>query len=364
MRILFILENYYPAIGGVETLFKSLIDALSARGIECIILTTKLHDLPKKQQENGVTVIRYNYLSRYLFTFLALFPALRYGRTVDFIHTTSYNAGLPASIAGILLRKKVIITFHEVWGKLWFRLPFFNRLSKLLHYLFEQMLLRLPFYKFVAVSEFTASRLLKHGISPNKIRTIYNGIEYDRWKPLGTATSDQFFDFIYYGRLGISKGLDLLVPAFDMIAKNNEQVRLHLVLPYKPKNQLNTIKEFIQSSTHAAQIKVYHELKHDALIELICQSDCVVIPSYSEGFGYIAVESMALGKPIVSSGRGALKEVVGGNVIEMSEHSVEGLAKAMTSAIENDWEYRDERKFILEETVSQYVNMYNTLSHV
>jgi len=42
MRICFILEYYHPHIGGVEYLFKNLIEGLSKRGFEVSVLTRRL----------------------------------------------------------------------------------------------------------------------------------------------------------------------------------------------------------------------------------------------------------------------------------------------------------------------------------
>jgi glycosyltransferase involved in cell wall biosynthesis len=361
MRILFILENYYPAIGGVETLFKTLIDKLDELGIESIILTTRHHDLPKVEKSGNTSVIRYRYFSRYLFTFLALFPALRYGRKVDFIHTTSYNAGLPASLAGLILRKPVVITFHEVWGKLWFRLPFFSRISKFFHFAFEQLLLRMPFYKFVAVSEFTENRLIKYGVKPSKIRTIYNGIDYEKWKAPEQKKQYQNYRFIFFGRLGISKGLDLLLPAFKQISSRHENVRLTLIIPRSPKSQLDFVYKQLESFPIDQKPRILHELEHSALIDILTEAQCTVIPSYSEGFGYTAVESMALNMPIISSGRGALKEVVGGNMIEMKTQDVKGLIDAMEKAWDHAWEYTEAKQYELNDTVDEYIKLYRMI---
>ncbi len=369
MRILFILENYYPAIGGVETLFKTLIDELNKKRIETVVLTTNHHQLPKKETIGHCTIYRYRFISRYLFTILALFPALRHGRTADFIHTTSYNAGMPASIAGLILRKKVVITFHEVWGKLWFKLPFFSRLSQTLHYTFEQMLLRLPFHRFIAVSEFTANRLRKHKIRDDKITMIYNGIDYEKWtnknvhqsKPSHTSHKKPF-KFLYFGRLGISKGLNLLLPAFLKLCNERDDVELKLVLPKKPVSLLNVIFKEIKKFKSDQAPQVVHEIPHTQLLHEIKSSNCVIIPSYSEGFGYTAVESMAVGTPIISSGQGSLKEIVCGNFIQMKSQDTNGLHHAMTLALFDKWEYLEPTNFQLEDTVEKYIQMYESIS--
>lgn len=360
MHILFVLENYHPSIGGVETLFKSLVDELNDKGYRTTIITTNNHNLPKVHTSGLNSIRRYKFYSRYLFTFLALFPILRNGKGADVIHTTSYNAGLPASIAGILLNKPVVITFHEVWGRLWFRLPYFSRLSKTLHYIFEQVLLKMPFRKFVAVSEFTANRLIKYGITPEKVEVIYNGIDYALWDATPEAKQKATYDFVFFGRLGISKGLDLLLEAFKDLIKSYPQARLCLILPLKPAALLRLIKRQISEIPGEQRPTILHELPQAELVAAVSMADAVVIPSYSEGFGYTAVESMALNKPIISSGRGSLHEVVGGNMIEMKEQSAGALKEAMSLAIDGKWEFKEPTDFPLQETVDRYVKLYTS----
>ena len=200
MKILFVLENYYPHIGGVETLFKNLAEALSKQQHEVIILTTLKNsgDSPIEKIDN-ITVHRKNYLNRYFFTFFAFFAAFRLSKSCDLIHTTSYNAALPAWLAGKLRNKKVIITFHEVWGDLWFRLPFMSKFGARLHHLFEQMLLKLHFHKFVGVSNFTRDALIKNGVKKEHTSMIYNGIDYSEFAKVKHQNSKDEFFFTFFG---------------------------------------------------------------------------------------------------------------------------------------------------------------------
>nr|MBX2817428.1 glycosyltransferase [Saprospiraceae bacterium] len=153
MRILFIVENYHPKVGGLEKLFKTLADRLAAEGWNVTILTNGSGlALPWRQLEAGSTVYRLPFLNRYFFTFLAFVPAFFLARKCDLIHTTSYNAALPAWMASKLSGKKCIITFHEVWDELWLKLPFFPRWKLFFLSVFERLVLSLSFDRFIAPS--------------------------------------------------------------------------------------------------------------------------------------------------------------------------------------------------------------------
>lgn len=363
MKILFVLENYYPNIGGVETLFKTLIEQLVRANHECIVVTSQLHPGdPLEESMPGLKVIRIPVANRYLFTLQSLLPVYRHVRSCDLIQTTSYNAALPAFIVASLRRKKIVVTFHEAWGKLWFRLPFIGKVSKIAHYAFEQLLLKLPFDRFVAVSQSTARRLLEEGVSGNRVETIYNGIDYQDFKtPELPPGSDQEFTFTYFGRLGISKGLDLLIKAAVQTQELLPDSKLQLIVPKVPADILDWLKTAIQQNGLTAYVKLRHHLAFADLKTAIAQSDCVVIPSYSEGFCFAAVETVALGTPLISSGQAALPEVVGGKYIEMEALTVEALVAAMHKAYQGEWEEKAPKRFELDTTVQAYMELYRQL---
>ncbi len=365
LKILFVLENYYPNIGGVEKLFKCLSDALNKKNIKASIITTWIdNESPKYEKSGSQEIFRYNFINRYFFSFLAIVPIYKKLKDVDFIHTTSYNAGLPAIIAGILRKKKVLITFHEVWGDLWFELPYLSTFSKWGHYLFEALLLKMPFHKFIAVSDYTSEMLLKKGITKDKIVVIKNGIEYSEINQLLSNTVHLDKDsnqYCYFGRLGISKGLNLLLPAWKKFTLERPESVLKLVIPKTPNGFLQKIKNEIVKLEIADSIHIEHELSFKDLLINIKESHAVIIPSYSEGFCFAAAETMAVETPIISSGKGALKEVVNGKFVEMKEFSVEGLYHALLASANDNWSIKQKEKFPLEDTIDAYLRIYETI---
>ena len=363
-RILFVLENYYPNIGGVETLFKSLAESLVERGSQVTVLTNKFdRTLPAEETINGVDIVRVNFKNRYLFTFFAWIKASKLAKSHDFIHTTSYNAALPAFIASLIRRKKILITFHEVWAKLWFELPFMNKLALTLHFLFEWFILKLPFDKFIAVSDSTKNALINAGVHQEKVIRVYNGIDYSEFESSDHSTKDKDgFQFLYFGRLGISKGIDLILDAVSLLKKEHSGFSLTLVIPTLPSGFLNTIKKMIINKNIGDLINIKHELSFNELKDNIRLSDAVLIPSYSEGFCYAAVETMAIGTPIISSGKAALAEVIGGHYLEMKDQSAVALSECMIKAMQGEWNTKALKQFQLSEAVEAYQNIYDQLN--
>ena len=365
MRILFVLENYYPNIGGVETLFKNLVERLAEEGNQITIVTTKIRsDLPFKEELKNITIVRVPFWNRYFFTLFAVFPVFYFMKNSDIVHTTSYNAGLPAFFAAKLRRKKIIITFHEVWGQLWFQLPYMNGLVKWGHYYFEQLLLKLPFDRFIAVSESTAESLRKNGVAPEKVLVNYNGIDYTEFKNiLPAAKNEKEFTYTYFGRLGISKGLDILLDAAEELKKNHTYTRLKMIIPKEPAGFFDMILKIIKERELENYIHLLHHLSFQDLLKELKASDCIVIPSYSEGFCYAAVESIALEVPIISSDQAALREVVSGKYIKMKEHSSAALVAAILQAKNGEWQNDTIKRFELADSVQGYLNIYkNELS--
>ncbi len=364
MRLVYVLEYYHPNIGGVETLFKSLIESLAQEGHQITIITSQVTpDSPLKEKQGNIQISRMPFNNRYLFTFLGFFYILPYIKNCQLVHTTSYNAAIPAFFTAKLFGKQVIITFHEVWADLWNQLPFMGKISKKVHYLFEQFLLKLPFHHFVGVSQSTTNNLIKAGIKKERVTTIYNGINYADFQvdAIEPSLKSGNFTYTYFGRLGISKGLDLLMEAIPIINAQHPNSQFQLIVPKVPIYFLNKIQVFIKANRLENKVILKHHLPFDRLKKAIASSDCIIIPSYSEGFCFAAVETIAIGTPIISSNQTALKEVISGQFIKMDHFSVAGLVSAMSKAIKGEWTNSPVKKFELSTTIEEYKKLYHRI---
>jgi glycosyltransferase involved in cell wall biosynthesis len=161
MNILFVFDYYPPHIGGGEVIYRNYCEGLAKRGHKVSVVTLNhTGRLKEKDTMNGVTIFRVRtpFNSRYLYSFLSLFKILKLAKSADIIHTAFFASPLPALIASKLLKKPIIVTVHEAWGKLRFAFKG-SMLKKVFEFFAESILLRLPFTKFNCYSLYTFNSL-------------------------------------------------------------------------------------------------------------------------------------------------------------------------------------------------------------
>jgi glycosyltransferase involved in cell wall biosynthesis len=94
----------------------------------------------------------------------------------------------------------------------------------------------------------------------------------------------------------------------------------------------------------------------------VAHSTCVVIPSHSEGFCFAAAEAVAMGVPIISSGKGALHEVVSGLHLHLSKLDSSNLAAAMKKAIARKWDKKEIVKFEVTDFIQGHLTLYQKIA--
>ncbi len=360
-KILFVLENFYPKIGGVEELFRSLSIGLVEKGYEVTVFTSKCGSRPAVEEHHGVKIRRSRINNRYLFNLLSFKFLILNVHRYDIVHG-HFNTALPTFLVTMFRKAKLIITVHEYRDKVWFQLPFTSKIFQLLHYAYEKVVIRLPCVHFVAVSEQTRDDLLDNGLSAEKITLIYNGLDYRAYAPYQWEPDAQKpFTYTYFGRLGKCKGLNLLMQAAPKMVDKYPESRLNLIIPKQPRSIYEYVMKKIARNNLEGNVRIFHNLTRNDMLKVLQQSDCVVIPSYYEGFCFSAAEAIAMGIPVISSNTGALKNVVSGYYLNMHEMTTDHLLECLTDAAEGRWLYKPVRKFTLEENIEGHVRLYSRI---
>jgi len=136
------------------------------------------------------------------------------------------------------------------------------------------------------------------------------------------------------------------------------------VIPDKAtgKHIFEEIQSWIKRNKFNDKVIFLDHLPEEELKQTLLKSNCVVIPSYSEGFCYAAAECISMGIPVIVSGKAALKEVVSGKYIVMNEITSAGLKESLEKAYNNEWVKKPVKKFFLDDTVNNYLSVYSDLS--
>ena len=148
----------------------------------------------------------------------------------------------------------------------------------------------------------------KVDVIPNFITEIYKTeVEINR----------EFKNVVFVGRVSINKGILELLD----VARHNEDLNFHIVGPDN---------DGLLNNCNLKNVIKYGARSHDDVISIMKKMDCLVLPSYSEGFPLVVMEAMSCALPIIASNVGAIPEMIegkGGILIEPKD--IDGLNKAI-----------------------------------
>lgn len=155
----------------------------------------------------------------------------------------------------------------------------------------------------ITPSEFYREKLIKDGISENKIITIHNSVEL---KDYDIPTEDDGYA-LYFGRLSKEKGVLNLINAFSKLENG-----ILYIAGEGPEKE--NIEMFIKENNLQDRIKLLGFLDSTEMKEKIRKSKFVVIPSiWYENCPYSVMETLAIGKPVIGADIGGIPELVQNN---------------------------------------------------
>ena len=150
---------------------------------------------------------------------------------------------------------------------------------------------------------------------------------------LGIAPDD--FVFIFIGRLVGDKGINELVSAFKLIHNtNNQNVKLLLVGSFESKYdalQTETLK-LINSNKNIISVGFQNDVR-----SYIAISNCLVFPSYREGFPNVVMQAGAMELPSIVTNSSGCNEIIvnGENGCIIPVKDIKALYEAMQKIMED-----------------------------
>lgn len=138
---------------------------------------------------------------------------------------------------------------------------------------------------------------------------------------------------LYVGRLIPSKGVEPLIKAVALLARNKSQVQLTIVGSGQ-KSYSNKLRSLARQGGIVNKIRWAEKTPHEKVQRMYSSYGAVIIPSKKESFCLVALEAMANGVPLISTVSGGLKEFVNPNNARII-HSVD--SKHIAQAIRAFW---------------------------
>jgi len=161
----------------------------------------------------------------------------------------------------------------------------------------------------LAVSEFIAAQLVRHGCPPEKIVRHYIGIDLEQFTPPDDAIPRQ--DVVFVGRLAEKKGCKYLILAMLLLARQGHSHHLHIIGDGKLRRELEEL-----AGPLGAAVSFHGRRNPDFVREMVGRAAVFCVPSVtcgngdSEGLPMVILEALALRTPVVSTMHSGIPEAV------------------------------------------------------
>jgi len=145
--------------------------------------------------------------------------------------------------------------------------------------------------------------LKKNAVGKNYDMLPGSGVNLSQYE-VSEFPSDKTIDFTYVGRLMKEKGFELYAEAAKYITGNYSNTRFHVCGPDED-NYRDLVKELSDKG-----ILIYEGYVDD-MKEVYKRIQCTIHPTYyPEGMSNVLLESLACGRPIITTDRPGCKEIV------------------------------------------------------
>jgi glycogen(starch) synthase len=367
VRVLYVTEVFLPHIGGVEVLSGQLLRALARRGHQFTVIAC-CGDDPETVADSidyhGIPVHRFRFRQsaqrgdvRTMADILGRLAALRRAFRPQLVHTSSWgSSGLLHALARSGSAARTLVTLHET--------------------LDARPVPGSPATKLLATADWVAAisgavladlhRCFPETITRSSL--ILNALAMPALPPSPPPLAPP--RLLAIGRLVPEKGFDVAIDAMPFVLASHPAARLVVAGDGSERAALERRAEQL-SVSHAVEFPGW--VAPDDVPALIARSSMVVMPSrWREPFGLVALEAAQAGRPIVTTSRGGLPEIVvsGETGLLVDGDDPRALADAVVSLLDRPGatarmgaaaRERAERCFCWEGFVEAYDRLYRRL---
>ena len=297
MRIVHIVRQFHPAVGGLENVVWELASKQVESGHSVRVVTLdRVFDartscrLPRHEILAGIEIVRIPFFGskRYL---IAL-SVIRHIRDADIAHVHGLDFFFDyLAVTVPLHRRKLVVSTHGGF----FHTPFAATLKRI--YFSTVTRYSLSHYAGVATVSVADDRLFKT-IRSRGISLLENGVNIDKYADASARAPTK--NMIAVGRFSSNKRLDRVIAFVAALRRRDPEWRLKLVgRPWDV-----AAKDLVELAARAGigdAVTVVASPPNDEIRRLMEDCSVAVSASEYEGFGLVAVEAMSAGLfPVLS----------------------------------------------------------------
>lgn len=210
-----------------------------------------------------------------------------------------------------------VFSLPATWAGIKYRLYRRDNGKPMRNHLLNKILLRKGITHFLPCSQYIGKAALasNSNLFPiSKIDTIYNSINIRKWDAVKAPllTIERIPGEIIFGclgRLSFEKGQLILPPVAVLLKDKSTKFRILIAGTGPLKTELESLIVKTSTGSHVQLLGFVESNK--SFLDTI---DCLIIPSHWEGLSTVAVEAMAMNKPIIAFDVASNSEVVHNSV--------------------------------------------------
>ncbi|HEU4400336.1 MAG TPA: D-inositol-3-phosphate glycosyltransferase [Actinomycetota bacterium] len=346
--------------GGMNVTIRALAGELARAGIESDLYTraTSPDDPPVVELQPGVRLLHLpagplapvpkQTLPRYLCAFLCslLRAGERYG-PYDVLHSHYWVSGWVARLARERWDSPMVHSFHTLGRVKNLSLAGGDEPEPPTRLAGEERVAAAADC-LLAPTPVEARQLVElYGAAPARVRVVPYGVDRARFHPgdrqaaraaLGVARRHVL---AFVGRLQPLKAPDVAVLALSALVRQRPDLDVELLVIGGVSGNGDAeparLARLAAGAGVADRVRFLAAQPHDRLTTVYRAADLVLMPSWSESFGLVALEAQACGTPVVAAGVGGLRHAVGDGTtgVLVASHQPEAWAGAVERLLSN-----------------------------
>jgi len=158
----------------------------------------------------------------------------------------------------------------------------------------------------------THARLIESevGLKDGTVQTIPNPMQMPNSDKLPPVNTEPSVTFLFVGRIERSKGILESLKAFPAILKEIPNAQLKIAGRFYPSLSENLIRNLIQELDITRHVTFLGHIPRTEMSGFYEKAQVVLAPSYYEAFGYVYLEALWFGRPLVVFDTGTARDFV------------------------------------------------------